>query len=438
MGVIKYAIIYNIRKKKSSLLISLVLCLLLLGEMYGLCLYLNAKNNEQRAFEYNGYAMRIDEVNLDKQSINALNAIPHITAVDYYTWYDIYPKECHMVHESTGSNPTKKQLDVNRLVLVTHSDVKVDEWFANEINVSLFKGDFPSEQNKGIVIEDKFAKENNLDINDFISFRVGDNEAIYKIKVCGIFKVDTEFILNASAAENDEIFCAHPSNRIYGNTEYFASLFNDDILQNTHRNIYIDKYSSYDEVEKNVKKILGKDVTLSNNADSYLESSTAIVSIMKRISTTILLYVSIIGVIIIQIILAFFAIDYKHEIGLLMALGYEKGKIILIYLCNMIFMVFTALILSLTIYAASHSLFMKVVDNGVIESFEKTVSEGSGGYETPGLQYAFSMEMEPFIQFSSFENLITIILVALAFLVVSISIPVYIVYTTKPRILLTE
>lgn len=108
MRVIKHALIYNIRKKKSSLLMILLLCLVFLGELYGLCLYFNAKTNEQNAFEYNGYALRVDEIDLDKQIIEEIKAIPHVTFVDYYAWYDVSPTKYQIVCDHTGSTATSE------------------------------------------------------------------------------------------------------------------------------------------------------------------------------------------------------------------------------------------------------------------------------------------------------------------------------------------
>lgn len=440
MGVLKYALLYNFRKKKSFLLMSLVLGLVLLGFMLGLCLFFNARTNEQRAFRYSGPALRAENVNYDKQTLEAIENIPHVTNVDYYTWYDLIPTECKSVHEYSGYKATEDQMACNEMGLITHSDVSIDEWFLQEENVSLFEGAFPTDDNPGIMIEEKFATLNHLGLNDEVAFTLIGREKTMpiKLKVCGIYKVDTEFVLNEDAAGDSRIFGFHPANRVYANTELITGLLGEDITTNSHRNIFIDKFSSYDSVEKSLKELLGDNFNLVNRASTYLDTSTGIVTVMQKLSTSILFYVSIIGIIIIQILLAFFAMQYKREMGLLMALGYKKVKIVRMYLCSMMVVVITALLLSLVVYTASRNEFMKVVDEQVIQTYESNVFYGSAGFEATGLKYCFTMQMDSMNLFSSASNIVYIILAAFVLLIVMVSIPIYVLCTTKPRVLLND
>ena len=204
----------------------------------------------------------------------------------------------------------------------------------NEINRStIIEGSVPTNKNE-IMIDSRYAKEHNFNVNDQITINV--NNADYKFIISGLCE-NVEHAYNIKDAS-----LVVPDHKIYGvayiSDESISELFGDTI----YNELMIDIDNSYDSeaigetIEENSKDsnylyYLTKERTI-----SYSNTASTIAS-NGSMSIILPLVLFMVASVIIYLTLSRIVDSQRNQIGVMKALGVKNSKIILHYINYSIF-----------------------------------------------------------------------------------------------------
>lgn len=171
----------------------------------------------------------------------------------------------------------------------------------------VFEGRYPKYDNE-IVIAAKYAKEQGLRIGDEMNLAVGENEAKYIIS--GFTQISNQLgkdcLLTKDGFERiDEL----------QNISYYLNLADD---------VDVDDFNS------EIKKAFGDKVNMTINSKSVVESGMSVyVSIMTMIVIGILIMSLVVVVFVLYLLVRTILNNKKREYGILKALGFTTGQLIL-------------------------------------------------------------------------------------------------------------
>ena len=195
--MIETAIIYIKRNKIKSLIIILIIATIILGEIIGLLLNNASEKSERDAYLYNGAALVIEDDNggFTKSDYDEIRKVKYVTGLGAWRELIADPVDTENVKEHKGIDPENKDVSnrADKMVIVANMDVQKYSLFSWEKNVSLIEGEFPTYKNKGIIVEQRYAKKNNLKVGDEVKYTIGDQPEVTSLQICGIYKVDSDF-----------------------------------------------------------------------------------------------------------------------------------------------------------------------------------------------------------------------------------------------------
>lgn len=436
MSLFKYAWLNYIRKPLKNGIIIGVVSLILLGELIGLCLYNVSESGLESSFIYNGPAYYFDNVAISDALLHKVQSIPHVVGIDSRKWWEnAVPVGLSRVNSNTGYQieQTPEQAKCNTMTIMANVDTTMDQWFRWEPAISLENGEYPTVENKGILVEKRFALQNDLEIGDEISYDISGT--ICKFIVCGIYHVDADFELleNSNFAQLEDIYKYSPYNRVYTNYFYMASQIGMDFNDLGPWMVYVDSIENCDIVASMLRSILGKDAEIFDHISDFSKSAGAVAFRLQNISKLILVYILLFGCIILLIVLTYYANQHRYDCGIMMALGFEKPRIATYYLMSNLPLMLSAVIVSIVLYYIAGN----VIISGV-ESITNVVSgKGISFYRVVGLE-------EPFTISANLKDVLSVksVLRFFRFCFVSylvlVSLPIVVTIQTKPRFLLEE
>lgn len=445
MSMFKCVLINIMRKPTKNIILCMILIIIFLGELIGICVYSIAKNGEEDAFIYHGsdFIIEGENLNLTPDIYKQITSIEHVVGVN--NWKEILAEPVGMdnVKEYTGINPgvetEKVDWSKNSVILVALMDTKLYSWFRWEKSVSLIAGTYPDSKNKGVIIESRFAEQNNLSLGDEITYALQGSDKECTYNVCGIFKVDSEFEITEYNPYGEGVFKYSPYNVAYIDYEYASETIGFESYAPKGCEVYVDKYESIEKVGVDLRNLLGKDAEIYNTANGYLNNERGVVVLMKNYSLTILGYVTIIGGIIMLLLLTFYASQYQQECGIFLALGGKKARVILQYFLSMLVIIVIAFFISGIIFHFTAEQVVYSLDDSAKLVISKNYVSASllTPYKTPQLGQGFSMEIN-INEMISLWNYIKILMIGVAFLLLSMVIPIYSIMVTKPHFLLNK
>lgn len=175
-----------------------------------------------------------------------------------------------------------------------------------------------------VVIEETLAEENDLKVGDKIKVDSIDGENNKELEVVGIYRTNSE--ITDSAIKNNAM---NPYNKIYGS----YTLVND--LNNTE-DVTVDRAEFYVDDPINVQKVLEEGNKLNIDFDTYkldannsaYEQMMGPIENVGSFANTTVIIVSVAGAIILTLIIMISIKERRNEIGIFLALGEGKAKII--------------------------------------------------------------------------------------------------------------
>lgn len=264
--MIETAIIYIKRNKIKSLIIILIIATIILGEIIGLLLSNASEKSERDAYLYNGAALVIEDDNggFTKSDYDEIRKVKYVTGLGAWRELIADPVDTENVKEHKGIDPENKDVRnrADKMVIVANMDVQQYSLFSWEKNVSLIEGEFPTYENKGIIVEQRYAKKNNLKVGDEVKYTIGDQSEATSLQICGIYKVDSDFEIYDSNEEGTSVYIHSPYNSIYVDYDYIVELLGLEYTASTGSEVYIDKIEHIDAVKKQLKKMYGDNVEI--------------------------------------------------------------------------------------------------------------------------------------------------------------------------------
>ncbi|MCY8217435.1 ABC transporter permease [Bacillus haynesii] len=233
---------------------------------------------------------------------------------------------------------------------------------------------------KVAVIEETLAEENKLKVGDTIKVKTSSDEATtINLKIVGIYKTTSS---GDNQAQNFSFL--NPYNKIYTPYTAASALKGDDYKNAIDEAVYnMDDASNIDAFIASAKKT-GIDLdtfTLDANDQLYQQMVGPIENVAS-FSKNVVYLVTIAGAVILSLIVMMSIRERKYEMGVLMAIGEKRWKLIGQFLTEILM----SAVLAIGISALTGSLIAGQIGNQLLsQQIEQTsASQSAGGMMGPG------------------------------------------------------
>ncbi|WP_155286125.1 ABC transporter permease [Lacticaseibacillus zhaodongensis] len=177
---------------------------------------------------------------------------------------------------------------------------------------------------KHVVIESELAKQNNLNVGDTIKLKAtSGSKKTYQATVIGIYKAKSSSTATAGPGASD------PANTIF--TAYaFANQLKGSKYAGTADSVTftVSTPGKLSSVKKAANKLINRKTYVLNSDDASYKLVAQSMSSATSFANKIVWLVAIAGTIILALIVILMIRERRHEIGVLLALGEGRGKII--------------------------------------------------------------------------------------------------------------
>ncbi|HCT91992.1 MAG TPA: ABC transporter permease, partial [Lachnospiraceae bacterium] len=175
------------------------------------------------------------------------------------------------------------------------------------------------------LISKELADYNTLSVGDKVNMYSLDSDAISEFEIVGIF--DGTEGTSKNALTVDQI----PANCGYIDYATMFELFKNELNGYQQLTVYVKDpvrvQDVYDKISA-LPELKGKTLKLSIDTDEYDVVSTPLESLQKLINTIIII-ISVVGVVILTLLLTIWIRGRKKEIGILLSIGRTRANIIL-------------------------------------------------------------------------------------------------------------
>ena len=212
----------------------------------------------------------------------------------------------------------------------------------------LTEGEMFSENTDEFVclVTQELATLNDLSVGDQITLcNPNDTEESYTFTISGIYK-NTEMDANTAVAAND------PANRILTSYSVVQQILSTSaegekpVQQSLTGTYMFSSVSDYDSFETEVRELgLSEKYTLTSNDIAQFEQSMLLLDNLKSFAQTFLLITLLIGALVLVVISIFNIRDRKYEIGALAAMGMKKGKLVGLFVTEIIIVTLSAILI---------------------------------------------------------------------------------------------
>ncbi|GAA3604707.1 ABC transporter permease [Secundilactobacillus similis] len=174
-----------------------------------------------------------------------------------------------------------------------------------------------------VMIESELAKADGLKVGDTIKVKATSGSKTYKLKVVGIYKAKSSATTTMGPGASD------PANTIYTSTT-FANTVKGSKYANTADSVTftISNPSAISKVKKAGKQLINTSKYSLSADDSSYQTVKASMSNIKSFANKIVWLVAIAGTVILALIIMLQVRERRHEIGVLLAMGESRVKII--------------------------------------------------------------------------------------------------------------
>lgn len=376
-----YIVCNNLKKKYLQTGILLLTFLVIFSfELIGISLYTSASRKELEAQEKFGAAIHIyvksdfslqadeymkehgsfegfvpeqKELFIDEAFIEELSTVKHVIGYNASCGFFAQPMNFTNVQTYSGVDPKGQSADPSREVQKDYVsfDGNLNVVYADAFRKGyavLTQGQFPDQTHPGAIIETELAEKNDLTIGDTLSMvNPNDKSLTVEIEIIGIYESQEFFEVLNTNFWGEGVFAYNPANRIYCDYDTAAKLIAED-TSITGIKVYIDSLQNMDNAAKEIKKhdLDWDDFVIENmTATQTADISKALSSVMKNAGLIIGLAL-VFGGILIALIVSFWSKSENRELGIYMALGGSKTKVLLIRCLYILGIMLIALLLS--------------------------------------------------------------------------------------------
>ena len=444
MNLIKTAFMEYIRKPAKTIILCTIFVLIIFAALVGICLDNIVIQGKQDAFIYHGASvfLETESLKLTLEDYKHINNINHVLGTFVFNSSVVLPVGSENVKEHTGADikySNGSDLLRDYISILSLMDVEHYSLFQREKAVSLIKGEFPDNENKGALIESRYAKQNNLDIGDSITFQLQETERICEFQICGIYKIDSDFVILDYENVVEGIYTFSPYNNVLLNYESAIEQMEFEPNYQNGCGIYVDSMENIESVAATLKEIYGEKVNIYTESTKKFRETFGVISIIQEYAHIILIGICGIGGILLLIIFTFIAEQYRYECGIYLVLGEKKYRTVFRYFITMLLLVIFSLILAIIIYRFTADILINTINdtaNWVMSQGEEKII-AVGPYETPDLGQGFQLELNTAIVYNV-KTIAMIIGYVIGCQLLALIIPLYQIYITKPTNILNK
>lgn len=451
MGMLKCVKEYILQRPMKYIVFCIIILAIIYGEFIGLYGLSIAKQGEKDLFLYNGAAISLysQDYELSDNDFIKIREIDNVTGINNFTEINALPKGgIHNVKEHVGADPKlmsemiieKGYGDeiltdeaVNGVILEAHMDTELSHMFHWEKAVSLVEGVFPSNENKGVLVESRFAQLNNLKVGDSCTFNISEYGKDCTYSICGIYKVDSEFYINKKNGLGEGVYSISPYNKVYMDYDTAVETIGLKSAKQDGCGIYVDQLSHVDGVISTLEKMFGDNVDISNNELAVSEDESSQVKQTMDNAIMVIICVTCIGGILLLVLSILFSKQNNSDGITFSGLGFSKLKTIMLHVYSMLAITLVSFVLALVLYGVTPVNSFYEVENAFDVTEFIGTDEPIGPYITPNLNLPFSLNTEAGELFTQ-QNILLIVGFVIFIIAICLVMPVCNVLTKKREI----
>lgn len=392
----------------------------------------------------NGEKPTFESTPISVSDANKLTALQHVKNYNFLTTASANAESFDAIESSnTGSGGGRQMMSADISVEGVLSTALLDDFTSKSSKIiegrAITKTDAGT---KTAVINETLADQNKLKVGDSITVSsASDKSTTVKLKIVGLYKT------TSSGDDQAQHFSfLNPDNKIYTPYTAAAALKGSDYKNNIGSAVYyMDDAKYIDSFVAAAKKtsIDFKTYTLTANDQVYQQMVGPIENVAS-FSKNVVYLVSIAGAIILGLIVMMSIRERKYEMGVLMAIGEKRWKLIGQFLTEILIVT----VIAIGIAAVTDSLIANQLGNQLlsqqISSLNDTQQEAGGWGEMPrggGMfgQHSSSTDVISSIQVNvSLNDLLILGGIGITIAIIAILLPSVSVMRLHPKTILTK
>ncbi|WP_040197952.1 ABC transporter permease [Candidatus Soleaferrea massiliensis] len=378
--MLKQSLLFVLRKPVVTAVLLLIFILFGTVEFVGLTMGWSAYTAKTTTIQSIGYQLILatndNSKPIELSTMDAVENLAHVVGINYFLSNTATPVNFEIVYDHEGADPSKQMANDDPFFSWEVGDVN----FEGNIRIDLFsdfrrglakltQGEFPSEKNRGVLIEERLANKNHFSLGDSIILQSKNGtQKEFSAKIVGIYRTDATYKITDDNYLGEKIYTGSPYNRIMCDVET-AREYNPKNSDFLGLEIYVDSPSNLQSVQHEVEKLVSsKDCKITNMTSLQYEIIGKQVESVYSLSQTIIFFTCLIAVVILLFSISLYSKSIIKEAGILLALGATKRSVILfrVFQLSLTGVIGTLLSLipgSMIVSAFSSNLLPKVVED---------------------------------------------------------------------------
>ncbi|MCY8720417.1 ABC transporter permease [Bacillus sp. S10C12M] len=326
---------------------------------------------------------------------NKLAALDHVKSYNYITSASANAGNFDAIESSSSSDsssssntkngqggPQRIQADLS--IEGVTSTALVDEFSDGDSKITDGRAITKSDVGKNVtVMNETLAEENDVGVGDSITIESAtDEDKTLKLKVVGIYKTTSS---GDDQAQNFSFL--NPYNKLYTPYTATAALKSDDYKNTIDSAVYyMDDAKNIDAFVKAAKKTsIDFDKFTLNTNDQLYQQMVGPIENVASFSKNVVYLVSVAGAVILGLIVMMSIRERKYEMGVLMAIGEKRWKLIGQFLTEILIVAIIAIgIASLTGNLVANQLGNQLLSQQISSSSDSTQTASGQSGQMPG------------------------------------------------------
>ena len=417
MSIFNRAYLYIIRKKVRSSILFLIVTLISFFLLSGSVLNTTVNNISKNLYKDVNFGFNIESVDksnkeIEKDTLKKIEELKGITTKNYIFSKPVNVEGKKVVQENqniTLNDEIKNNSNLVMLIGITASKSNID--FKSEV-LKLEKGRHIEENdNNKIVIHEKFAQLNNVNLGDKI--KLSQEGKTLELEIVGIYSGEKTNTFNGLSSDFIE-------NTVY--TDYKSSQQLSNLIANnkvTSVEYGVEDPTKLDDVIKAVENLGINNLMVSKSNKNY-ELVTSSVESITKITNMIRIGSVVVGVVILSLILMFWVRERTYEIGILLSLGTSKVNLVLQFIVEVILVTIFALMIALGIEIVTIKYLASNVGSIFSEELPKSIADELMKISVNGI------------------DIVNLVIVMIAIVIISVVVALLPILKMKPKKILTN
>ncbi|MGE9753807.1 ABC transporter permease [Bacillus inaquosorum] len=329
---------------------------------------------------------------------NKLAALDHVKSYNYITSASANAGNFDAIESSSSSDSSSSSSSSNTKnsqggPQMVQADLSIEGVISTALVDDFSDGDSKITDGRAItksdvgkkvtVINETLAEENDLSVGDSITIESAtDEDTTVKLKIVGIYKTTSS---GDDQAQNFSFL--NPYNKLYTPYTATAALKGDDYKNTIDSAVYyMDDTKNIDAFVKAAKKTsIDFDTFTLNTNDQLYQQMVGPIENVASFSKNVVYLVSVAGAVILGLIVMMSIRERKYEMGVLMAIGEKRWKLIGQFLTEILIVAVIAIgIASLTGNLVANQLGNQLLSQQISSSTDSTQTASGQSGQMPG------------------------------------------------------